>query len=115
MRPAISPAGLIATAARRSASSTGSSQNAKGRLRHSTCSVRQRFDAVPFFWSQHYDVPINYVGHAEKWDDLQTDGEIAKRDCVVRYLLNGRVQAVASVYRDRESLMAEVEMERGAA
>ena len=35
-------------------------------------------------------------------------------DCVVRYLLNGRVQAVASIYRDRESLMAEVEMERGA-
>ena len=26
---------------------------------------REKFDAVPFFWSQHYDVPINYVGHAE--------------------------------------------------
>ena len=22
-----------------------------------------------FFWSQHYDVPINYVCHAEQWDD----------------------------------------------
>ena len=26
---------------------------------------REKFVAVPFFWSQHYDVPINYVGHAE--------------------------------------------------
>jgi hypothetical protein len=25
---------------------------------------RERFDAVPFFWSQHYDAVINYVGHA---------------------------------------------------
>src|SRR5579864_6363666 len=73
---------------------------------------RQRFDAVPFFWSQHYDVPINYVGHAEAWDELAIDGDIAKRDCVVRYLRNGRVLAVASIYRDRESLMAEAAMER---
>jgi NADPH-dependent 2,4-dienoyl-CoA reductase/sulfur reductase-like enzyme/nitrite reductase/ring-hydroxylating ferredoxin subunit len=72
---------------------------------------RQRFDAVPFFWSQHYDVPINYVGHAEAWDDMTVEGDIAKRDCVVRYLRNGRVLAVASIYRDAESLMAEVAME----
>ena len=74
--------------------------------------ARQRFDAVPFFWSQHYDVPINYVGHAEAWDETAIDGDIAKRDCVVRYRKNGRVLAVASIYRDVESLQAEVAMER---
>jgi NADPH-dependent 2,4-dienoyl-CoA reductase/sulfur reductase-like enzyme/nitrite reductase/ring-hydroxylating ferredoxin subunit len=73
--------------------------------------AKQRFDAVPFFWSQHYDVPINYVGHAEAWDEIVVDGEIAKRDCVVRYRKNGRVLAVASIYRDVESLQAEVKME----
>jgi len=70
------------------------------------------FAAVPFFWSQHYDVPINYVGHAEKWDDLTIDGDVASRDCLLNYKRNGRVLAVASIYRDVESLRAELMMER---
>jgi apoptosis-inducing factor 3 len=74
---------------------------------------RVPFDAVPFFWSQHYDVPINYVGHAEGWDEIAVDGNIAGRDCVLRYKKGGRVLAVTSIYRDRESLEAEVAMERG--
>jgi NADPH-dependent 2,4-dienoyl-CoA reductase/sulfur reductase-like enzyme/nitrite reductase/ring-hydroxylating ferredoxin subunit len=72
---------------------------------------REKFDAVPFFWSQHYDVPINYVGHAETWDELTIDGAIPTRDCVVQYKRNGRVLAVASIYRDADSLMAEAAME----
>jgi NADPH-dependent 2,4-dienoyl-CoA reductase/sulfur reductase-like enzyme/nitrite reductase/ring-hydroxylating ferredoxin subunit len=72
---------------------------------------REKHTAVPFFWSQHYDVPINYVGHAEKWDDLEIDGNIAARDCLLRYKRNGRVLAVASIYRDVESLKAEAAME----
>jgi NADPH-dependent 2,4-dienoyl-CoA reductase/sulfur reductase-like enzyme len=74
--------------------------------------ARETFDAVPFFWSQHYDVPINYVGHAEKWDEIAIDGDIAGRDCILRYRQNGRVLAVASIYRDLDSLKAELAMER---
>jgi NADPH-dependent 2,4-dienoyl-CoA reductase/sulfur reductase-like enzyme len=73
---------------------------------------RQSFDAVPFFWSQHYDVPINYVGHAETWDAIEVDGDIGARDCLLRYKLAGRTLAVASIYRDRASLEAELELER---
>jgi NADPH-dependent 2,4-dienoyl-CoA reductase/sulfur reductase-like enzyme/nitrite reductase/ring-hydroxylating ferredoxin subunit len=73
---------------------------------------RERFDAVPFFWSQHYDVPINYVGHAETWDEIAVDGDIAAKDCLLRYKNKGRVLAVASIYRDLASLKAELEMER---
>jgi NADPH-dependent 2,4-dienoyl-CoA reductase/sulfur reductase-like enzyme len=73
---------------------------------------REKFVAVPFFWSQHYDVPINYVGHAEKWDELAIDGDVMAKDCVQRFKRNGRVLAVASIYRDVESLEAEVAMER---
>jgi NADPH-dependent 2,4-dienoyl-CoA reductase/sulfur reductase-like enzyme/nitrite reductase/ring-hydroxylating ferredoxin subunit len=73
--------------------------------------AREKFAAVPFFWSQHYDVPINYVGHAEAWDELAIDGDIATRDCVVRYKRGGRVLAIASIYRDLESLKEEAAME----
>ncbi len=73
---------------------------------------RQKFSAVPFFWSQHYDVPINYVGHAESWDELTVDGDIAARDCLLRYERNGRTLAVASIYRDVENLQAELAMEQ---
>ncbi|MDN4987713.1 FAD-dependent oxidoreductase [Bradyrhizobium arachidis] len=73
---------------------------------------RERFDAVPFFWSQHYDVPINYVGHAESFDDITVDGSIKDRDCLLKYRKDGRVRAVASIYRDLDNLKAELEMER---
>jgi apoptosis-inducing factor 3 len=76
---------------------------------------RERFAAVPFFWSQHYDVPINYVGHAEKWDEIAIDGDVAGKDCVLRYRRGGRTLAVASIYRDVDSLKAAVAMERGKA
>jgi len=73
------------------------------------------FTSVPFFWSQHYDVPINYVGHAEKWDEIAIDGHIPSKDCLLTFKQNGRVLAVASIFRDVESLQAEVLMERAAA
>jgi NADPH-dependent 2,4-dienoyl-CoA reductase/sulfur reductase-like enzyme len=73
---------------------------------------RERFEAIPFFWSQHYDVPINYVGHAEQWDEIRIDGSIEGRDCLVEYRQNGRVLALASIYRDLTNLQQELAMER---
>src|SRR5882757_644246 len=75
---------------------------------------REIFDAVPFFWSQHYDVPVNYVGHAETWDEIAVDGDIAAKDCLLHYRRGGRDLAAASIYRDTASLEAEVAMERSA-
>jgi NADPH-dependent 2,4-dienoyl-CoA reductase/sulfur reductase-like enzyme len=73
---------------------------------------RERFDLVPFFWSQHYDMSINYVGHAEKWDQVKIDGSLDDHDCAVTYVRGGRRLAVATVFRDRASLEAELAMER---
>jgi len=74
---------------------------------------RQKFDAVPFFWSQHYDVTINYVGHAERWDSVKVDGSLEANDATVTFLKGGKALATATVYRDLESLKAEVAFERG--
>ena len=66
----------------------------------------ERFRTVPFFWSQHFDVQINYVGHAERWDAIEIAGDIANRDATVAYRLGGKIVAVATIYRDRDSLRA---------
>lgn len=72
---------------------------------------REAFTAVPFFWSQHYEVAINYVGHAEKWDRLDIDGDPMKGDCAVSYILGGKLMAQATVSRDKQSLETAAEME----
>ncbi|MGE5625445.1 MAG: FAD-dependent oxidoreductase [Bacillota bacterium] len=69
------------------------------------------YTAVPFFWSQHYEVAINYVGHAEGWDRLDVDGDPMKLDCSVSYRRDGRLLAQATVFRDRQSLETEAAME----
>jgi NADPH-dependent 2,4-dienoyl-CoA reductase/sulfur reductase-like enzyme/nitrite reductase/ring-hydroxylating ferredoxin subunit len=69
------------------------------------------FDAVPFFWSQHYDIAIHYTGHAESWDLIEVEGDVGARDCKVSYRRGGKLLAVATVGRDAANLAAERELE----
>jgi NADPH-dependent 2,4-dienoyl-CoA reductase/sulfur reductase-like enzyme/nitrite reductase/ring-hydroxylating ferredoxin subunit len=71
------------------------------------------FRDVPFFWSQHYDVAISYVGHAASWDSLELRGDLSARDAAAVFRRKGRVLAVATVGRDRVSLAVEAALERG--
>jgi NADPH-dependent 2,4-dienoyl-CoA reductase/sulfur reductase-like enzyme/nitrite reductase/ring-hydroxylating ferredoxin subunit len=75
--------------------------------------ARERFDQVPFFWSAHYDVSINYVGHAERPQRVAVDGSAEKRDVAVRFIEHDRTAALATIFRDTESLDEEVAMEQG--
>jgi apoptosis-inducing factor 3 len=72
---------------------------------------RQRFDAVPFFWTQHYDAMLSYLGHAEHWDAIDVEGDIAGGNCKLTYRQSGTALAVVTMGRDRESLEAEAAME----
>lgn len=71
----------------------------------------EAFTAVPFFWTQQYDVSINYVGHAEHWDTVTIDGSLKDRNFQIDYLLNGKKIASATVGRDISNLKFEVWME----
>jgi apoptosis-inducing factor 3 len=72
---------------------------------------RESFDAVPFFWTDQYDLSLSYVGHAEKWDSAEIDGQLDARDCTITYRSGRNILAVASIHRDIASLRAEVELE----
>jgi apoptosis-inducing factor 3 len=72
----------------------------------------ERFDAVPFFWTSQFDFALNYIGHAEKWDQLDLEGSIEDQDCKLSFQRAGKTLAVATVGRDRENLENEVAMER---
>jgi NADPH-dependent 2,4-dienoyl-CoA reductase/sulfur reductase-like enzyme len=80
---------------------------------HNMLGGRERYAAVPFFWSQHYDVSIDYVGHAAAWDAIVEDGDPNTHDVALRFRQAGRTLAVATIFRGRESLVAELAMERG--
>ncbi|HJU80981.1 MAG TPA: FAD-dependent oxidoreductase [Acidimicrobiia bacterium] len=71
------------------------------------------FTEPPFFWSQHYDVPINVTGHLAGWEEEIVNGDPGKRDVLVGFRKAGVVRAVASIYRDRESLRAEAALASG--
>jgi NADPH-dependent 2,4-dienoyl-CoA reductase/sulfur reductase-like enzyme/nitrite reductase/ring-hydroxylating ferredoxin subunit len=74
--------------------------------------ARERFDAVPFFWTEQYDFALAYVGHAERFDQVEIDGDLDRRDCTITYRQQGKKLAVAVVHRDLEGVRAEVEFER---
>jgi NADPH-dependent 2,4-dienoyl-CoA reductase/sulfur reductase-like enzyme/nitrite reductase/ring-hydroxylating ferredoxin subunit len=77
--------------------------------------ARERFDAVPFFWTQQHDLLLNYVGYARQWDRIDIDGRLEAKDCTVTYRHGGRKLAVLTIGRDRDSLAAEIELEKALA
>jgi len=71
----------------------------------------ERFDAVPFFWTRQYDTRVDYVGHSERWDRAEVEGDPAAQDCTVSLWQDGKKLAVVTVGRDRDSLRTEAAFE----
>ena len=75
--------------------------------------ARERFVVPPFFWSNHFDVAIRYVGHGSRDDRATVSGDLEAKDASVIFHAGDKLTAVASVGRDLENLKAELALERG--
>jgi len=73
----------------------------------------EAFNLPPFFWSNHFDLHIHYVGHGGGDDRSTVSGNVKAKDASVIFRAGENVTAVASIGRDVENLKAEVALERG--
>ncbi|MBF5041913.1 Rieske 2Fe-2S domain-containing protein [Aggregicoccus sp. 17bor-14] len=69
------------------------------------------FEAVPFFWTQQYDLALSCVGSPEGFERTERLGSLEARDCTVRFVQGARTLAVLTVGRDAEGLRAELALE----
>lgn len=67
---------------------------------------------VPFFWSRHFDMTIQYVGHAGDFEKTIVAGSLAEGDAAVGYVQDGQIVAVATVGRPVDNLRAELALAR---
>jgi len=75
--------------------------------------ARQPFGVPPFFWSNHFDLQIRYVGYGSGGDRAMVSGDLNARDASVIFRAGDKLTAVASLGRDLENLKAELALERG--
>jgi NADPH-dependent 2,4-dienoyl-CoA reductase/sulfur reductase-like enzyme/nitrite reductase/ring-hydroxylating ferredoxin subunit len=75
--------------------------------------AHEPFVPPPFFWSNHFDLHIRYVGHGSGDDQASVSGDLKAKDASVIFKSGETLTAVASVDRDLENLKAELALERG--
>ena len=71
--------------------------------------VRSR---VPFFWTTQWQVTLNYVGHAEQWDEIIYRGAPAQKQFIAFYVVGGKLQAAAGCGRDQDLIALELILQR---
>lgn len=47
---------------------------------------------------------IRYVGYAQSWDDVEMEGSLLDKDCLIRFRKDEKTLAVATIGRDRAAL-----------
>jgi len=60
------------------------------------------YDDIPWFWSDQYDVNIQYAGFHTTWDQLIVRGRMDSGSYLACYLSNNRIDAVVGFNRGRD-------------
>ena len=82
----------------RSASSTGPTRCTRARPPPATCSATPvAYDRLPYFFSDQYDVGMEYSGFARAWDRVVFRGDPASREFIAFWLVEDRVVAGMNV------------------
>ncbi len=69
---------------------------------HNLVGNQVEFAGVPFFWSEQFDLFLQYVGYAASWDELIVHGDLAGRNFLAFYVKGNRVMAAAGLQHDRQ-------------
>jgi 3-phenylpropionate/trans-cinnamate dioxygenase ferredoxin reductase subunit len=64
--------------------------------------IGRPYDEVHWFWSDQYDLNLQYAGFHTSWDQLVVRGSVEARDCVAFYMNGGRIDAVVALNRARD-------------
>lgn len=75
---------------------------------------REQFTAAPFSWTQQYGKSLRYTGHAEHWDEIIYQGDVAAQDFLAFYVLENRIVAAAGMNRDAEMIYIAEQLGMGA-
>jgi 3-phenylpropionate/trans-cinnamate dioxygenase ferredoxin reductase subunit len=62
----------------------------------------QPYDAVHWFWSDQYDVNLQYAGFPRQWEQMVVRGSLERRNFLGFYLSQGRIDAVVALNRGKD-------------
>ncbi|HEY7020395.1 MAG TPA: FAD-dependent oxidoreductase [Ktedonobacterales bacterium] len=77
-------------------------ENAARNMLATTSGERVPYAPVPYFWTEQFDWMAQYIGYAERWDQLVYRGEPVSGAGAIFYLDGGQLRAVLSINRIRD-------------
>ncbi len=80
----------------------------------SMAGMPEAYAPVPYFWTDQYDVNLQYAGFPGRADEIVLRGDPNAASLTVFYLANGRIQAVATINQSRDLRPARQLIEAGA-